>query len=166
MSYEDMSREELESELKELEEELDSVREEKEEWEEKAKRFKADFENYKKEEEDRKEEWKKQAEQKLAEDLISIIDNLERAIASADEETNLLKGVKMVSDQLIETLEKKGLEQINAEGEEFDPEFHKAIDTETHEEHNKVIEQRRKGYMYGDNLLREAEVIVGKKEDQ
>ena len=166
MSYEDMSREELEEELEQLEEDLENAEEEKEEWEEKAKKFKADFENYKKKEKDRKEQWKKQAEQKLAEDLISVIDNLERAIASADEETNLLKGVKMVSDQLIETLEKKGLEQINAEGEEFDPEFHKAIDTETHKEHNKVIEQRRKGYMYDDKLLREAEVIVGKKDEE
>jgi molecular chaperone GrpE len=68
----------------------------------------------------------------------------------------------MVADQLYDKLEKKGLERIDAEGEEFDPKLHKAVDTEQHEEENKVLEQKRKGYMFNDKVLREAEVVVGK----
>lgn len=161
----EVSEDQLVEKIEGLESHIKELEEEKKEWEDKAKRVKADFENYKKKESDRKEKWQRQAEEKLAQDLISVMDNLERAIISAEEETTLLKGVKMVADQLYETLEKKGLQEIDAEGEEFDPQFHKAVDTETHDEHNKVIEQRRKGYMYDDKVIREAEVIVGKKED-
>lgn len=160
-----ISEDQLVEKIEGLESHIEELEEEKKEWENKAKKVKADFENYKKKEDDRKEKWQKQAEEKLAQELISVMDNLERAIISADEDSTLLKGVKMVADQLYETLEKKGLQEIEAEGEEFDPQFHKAVDTETHEEHNKVIEQRRKGYMYGEKVLREAEVVVGKKEE-
>lgn len=138
------------------------LEQERDEWEEKAKKVKADFENYRKKEEERREDWEMEAQRELAEDLVEVIDNLERAIASADEDSGVVQGVKMVADQLYEELEKRGLEKIDAEGEEFDPELHKAVDTREHEEENKVLEQKRKGYMFNDKVLREAEVVVGK----
>lgn len=162
MSYEELSHEQLEEALETLEKETESLREEKEEWEEKAKRVKADFENYKKDEDGRKQRWQKQAERELSEELIEILDNLERAIASANEDSGVVQGVKMVADQLYDKLERKGLQRIDAEGEEFDPELHKAVETEEHEQENKVLEQKRKGYMFDDKVLREAEVVVGK----
>ena len=164
MSYEELSREQLEEALQEIEEELAEVQEERDRKEELAKKVKADFENYKKREEERKDRWAKQAQQKLAEDLIEVLDNLERALLSADEDSTVVQGVKMVADQLYETLEKKGLQKIDAEGEEFDPELHKAVDTEEGE-HNQVLQQKRKGYMFDDQVIREAEVVVGKEEE-
>ncbi|WEL22903.1 nucleotide exchange factor GrpE [Candidatus Nanohalovita haloferacivicina] len=164
MSYEELSREQLEEALQEIEEELAEVQEDRDEKEELAKKVKADFENYKKKEQERKDRWAKQAQQKLAEDLIEVLDNLERAILSADEDSTVVQGVKMVSDQLYETLEKKGLQKIDAEGEEFDPELHKAVETETGQ-HNQVLRQKRKGYMFDDQIIREAEVVVGKEEE-
>ena len=161
--YEDLSREQLEEALKEVETELQEVQEEKENWESKAKKAKADFENYKKKQDERKERWQRRAEEKLAEDMIQIMDNLERAILSAEKDSTLVKGVKMVADQLYEELAKRGLERIEAEGEEFDPTLHKAVDTEEHEDENKVLEQKRKGYMFDDKVLREAEVVVSEK---
>jgi len=163
--YDDLNRDQLEKALAEIEEELEKAESDRNEWENTAKKVKADFENYKKKEKDRKSRWKKEAQRNLAEDLIEVMDNLERAIMSADQETALLKGVKMVADQLYQKLEEKGLERIDAEGEEFDPKLHKAIDTENHEEHNKVLKERRKGYMYENQVIRESEVIVGKKEN-
>lgn len=163
MSYENLSREQLEEALEKLEKDAAELEKEKNEWENKAKKARADFENYKKDEDERKERWKKQAERDLAEELIEVIDNLERAIASADEDSGIVQGVKMVADQLYSKLEKKGLERIDAEGEEFDPKLHKAVDTEEHEEENQVLKQKRKGYMFGDKVLREAEVVVGKE---
>ena len=160
MSYENLSREELIEALQEMEERAIKAEEEASEWEEKAKKAKADFDNYKKNEDERKERHQDQAREKLAEDLISVMDNLERAIMSADEDSTLLKGVKMVSDQLYDTLEKKGLQRIDAEGEEFDPNIHNAVETREHEEERQVLEQKRPGYMYGEKILRPAEVVV------
>ncbi len=165
MKYEDLSREQLEEALQEMEKELKETREEAEEWESKAKKIKADFENYKKDEDDRKEEWQQDAKKELAEEMIEVMDNLERALLTAEEDSSVYQGVKMVADQLYEKLEDEGLQRIDAEGEEFDPKMHKAVDTETHDEHNRIVEQRRKGYMYDDQVLREAEVVVGKSEE-
>jgi molecular chaperone GrpE len=166
MKYEDLSREELEEALEEMERELNKSREEAEEWESKAKKIKADFENYKKDEDDRKDKWQEDAKKELAEEMIEVMDNMERALLTAEEDSSVYQGVKMVADQLYEKLEDEGLQRIDAEGEEFDPRMHKAVDTETHDEHNRIVEQRRKGYMYDDEVLREAEVVVGKKNEE
>ena len=162
MSYEELSEEQKIEALNQVEKELEKAQTEALEWEEKAKKIKADFENYKKEQDKRKKNWQHQAKEELAEEMIEVIDNLERAILSADEDSALLQGVKMVADQLYEKLEDEGLERIDAEGEEFDPNLHKAV--EKKEDGKKVIEEKRKGYMFGDKVLREAEVVVGDEE--
>lgn len=162
MSYEELSKKELIEALQEMEETLAETEEEKNDWENKAKKFKADFENYKKKEPERKQKWQRLAEEKLAEDMIEVMDNLERAIASAKEDSVLLQGVKIVADQLYESLQNRGLERIDAEGQEFDPNYHKAVETQEHDEHNLVLEEKRKGYRFDDKVLREAEVVVGK----
>ncbi|MBY6293994.1 nucleotide exchange factor GrpE [Nanohaloarchaea archaeon H01] len=163
MDYEELSREQLIEALETFEQEKTELEEEKSEWEDKAKKIKADFENYKKDQDERKHRWEKQAQEELAEDLIEVMDNLERAIASADEDSSVVQGVKMVADQLYQELKKRGLEKIEAEGEEFDPEMHKAVETREHEEERKVLEQKRKGYMFDEKVLREAEVVVSER---
>ncbi len=159
MSYEELSEEQKIEALNQMEKELEKAQTEALEWEEKAKKIKADFENYKKKQDERKDKWQHQAKEELAEEMIEVIDNLERAILSADKDSALLQGVKMVADQLYDKLESEGLERIDAEGEEFDPNLHKAV--EKKEDGKKVIEEKRKGYMFGDKVLREAEVVVG-----
>lgn len=165
MSYQDLSREELEEALEQIEQRLESVEEEKNRFEELAKKTKADFENYKKKQDDRKEKWQTEAERKLAKDLISVIDNFERALMAADEDSSIYQGVKMVADQLYETLEKRGLERIDAEGEEFDPRIHNAVETQKHEEENKVLEQKKPGYKHKEKVLRPADVVVSEKDN-
>lgn len=165
MSYKQLSREQLEQALKELETELEKKDEQTKEWRKRAEKVKAEFENYKKREEERKNKWKERAEEDIAEDLIEVIDNLERAIATAEEDSNVIKGVKMVADQLYKSLEKRGLKKIDAEGEEFDPKLHKAVETVSHSKHNEVVEENRKGYMFRDKVLRESEVTVGKEDE-
>lgn len=162
MDYSELSEEKKIEAIKQLEKELEDAQEEASRWEEKAKKIKADFENYKKGQDERKSKWQYRAKEELADELIEVIDNLERAILSADEDSTLLQGVKMVSDQLYEKLESEGLERINAEGEEFDPQLHKAVKKK--DDGKKVIEEKRKGYMFGDKVLREAEVVVGDEE--
>ncbi len=165
MSYEELSQEQVEQALNEMEKLYSRERDRREELEGIVKKVKADFENYKKDESERKEIWRREAQRDLSEDLISVIDNFERALAAADEDSTIYHGVKMVGDELFETLEQKGLKRISAEGEEFDPRLHNAVDTEHHEDEDKVLEQKKPGYKHGEKVLRPADVIVSKKED-
>lgn len=162
MSYEELSRDQLEEALEEMERRALEA----DEWESRAKKFKADLENYRKEEPERKQRWQRKAKEELASELIEVMDNLERAIASATEDSALLQGVKMVADQLYERLEKHGLQRIDAEGEEFDPSYHKAVETREHDSDGEVLEQKRPGYRFDDKVLREAEVVVGEEKSQ
>ena len=163
MDYQELSREELIEALEQMEQQLKEVEEERDEFEELAKKTKADFENYRKKQDERKDKWQTEAERKLAEDLISVIDNFERALMAADEDSSIYQGVKMVADQLYGTLEKRGLERIDAEGEEFDPRIHNAVETQEHEDENKVLKQKKPGYKHKDKVLRPAEVVVSEK---
>lgn len=166
MSYEELSREELVEALEQMERRAEKMEEEKEEFEDLAKKNKADFENYKRKQDERREKWQTEAERELAEELISVIDNFERALMAADQDSEIYQGVKMVADQLYETLEKRGLERIDAEGEEFDPRIHNAVETQEHKEDNKVLEQKKPGYRHKDKVLRPAEVVVSEKNEE
>lgn len=167
MSYEDLSREQLVEALEEMEENFEQERSERKRFEELAKKTKADFENFKKKQDERKERWQEKAKEELAEDLIEVIDNLERALMAAEEETAVVKGVEMVNEQLYNTLNREGLKIIEI-GEEFNPEVHKAVETQEHEEHEPktILEQKRKGYRFKDRILRPAEVVVTEKPDE
>jgi molecular chaperone GrpE len=83
---------------------------------------------------------------------------------AADEETTVVQGVEMVNEQLYDKLNREGLEIIETE-EKFDPEVHKAVDTREHEEHEPktILEEKRKGYRYGEKVLRPAEVVVAEE---
>jgi molecular chaperone GrpE len=165
MSYQDLSREKLIEALETMEQQIEVLEEEKQEFENLAKKNKADFENYKKKQDERKEKWQTEAERNLSKDLISVIDNFERALMAADEDSSIYQGVKMVADQLYDTLEKRGLERINAEGQEFDPRIHNAVETQEHENENRVLEQKKPGYKHKEKVLRPADVVVSESSD-
>ena len=104
--------------------------------------------------------------------FLEVLDNLDRAIeASRDASTdnpgvlNLLKGVKMVRQQFLTTLQSYGVERIEASGELFDPNFHDALSTVLVNEadrENVVIDIVKPGYQVNDEVLRPATVTVGK----
>ena len=167
MSYEDLSREQLVEALEEMEENFEQERSERKRFEELAKKTKANFENFKKKQDERKNRWQEKAKEDLAEDLIEVIDNLERALMAADEETAVVKGVEMVNEQLYNTLNREGLKIIEI-GEEFNPEVHKAVETREHEEHEPktILEEKRKGYRFGEKILRPAEVVVTEESEE
>lgn len=164
MDFDDMEKEKLEEVITELENQLMELEEEKEEWKRKAKKIKADFENYKKKESERKENWQDQARKEMGSNVIEALDHLERAMMMADEDSQMLEGVEMVAEQLYSKLENEGIKQIEGKGKEFDPTVHKAV--EKRDKGNKVIEEKRKGYLFKDKVLREAEVVVGSEETE
>lgn len=100
--------------------------------------------------------------QNFAMEMLSVIDNLERAMDSAEKDTSLYTGIYMVHQQLLNALNKEGVEVIDALGAKFDPNYHHAIMTEAKEgvESNIVIEVLQKGYKLKDRILRAALVKV------
>lgn len=130
-------------------------------------RLQADFNNFKRRTEKEKENSYQYAVQDIVTSLLPIIDNFDRALKINIEEStleSLYKGVEMVYKQLIEVLEAKGLEEIKALGEAFDPNYHHAVAQEENDdyEENKIIEVFLKGYKIKDKVIRPSMVKVSK----
>jgi molecular chaperone GrpE len=127
----------------------------------------AEFENYRKRVEKERRETIENAAADLIEELLPVIDNLERALEAdvTDEGVeSYRKGVEIIHKQLIDLLRKRGVTPIDALGADFDPHFHQAVAHEPSAGHREgeVIEEFRRGYMLGDRLLRPAMVKVAK----
>ncbi|MEX2415508.1 MAG: nucleotide exchange factor GrpE [Paenibacillaceae bacterium] len=128
-------------------------------------RVQADFDNFRRRSRQEKEEFAKYASSKLIEQLLPVLDNFERALATGRETTDtesLLKGVDMIFRLLSQVLEQEGLKPIEAVGQPFDPEFHQAIMQVESAEHveGTIVEEIQKGYNLKDKILRPAMVKV------
>jgi len=161
------SREELADRVEELESEVEQLEEERDNFEERMLRAAADLENFRKRSEREKDEIRKYGSKDLVEDLLETIDNLERALehsGSGGENENIIEGVEMVLRQIHNALGTHGIKAFEAEGKNFDPEYHEAIQQVETSEHESgtILEQHQKGYMIHDRLLRPAVVSVAK----
>ncbi|KWZ78498.1 nucleotide exchange factor GrpE [Anaerococcus tetradius] len=132
------------------------------EYQERYQRLMADFDNYKKREEANKADFKKFASSSLVEKLLPVIDNLDRALAKADENDAFVEGVVMTRKELLKVLANEGLEEIPSDGCEFDHNIHQAVLAEDSDEveSNHIIETFQKGYKLNGRLLRPAMVKV------
>ncbi len=106
----------------------------------------------------------KYANESLILDILPIVDNFERALSSFKEESNEKKGIVMIYNSLINTLEKFEVKEIDAQGKEFDPSYHQAVmqEEDKTKESNVIIEVMQKGYTYKDKVIRPAMVKVNK----
>lgn len=124
----------------------------------------AEFDNYKKRTSREKEDFYKSAVCETVAPLLPVLDNLERAVAAAEdsgESGSVLDGVKMVKKQFEDALKSIGVEPIEAVGEQFDPEKHNAVMTaDSDEDENTVLEEFQKGYIYRDKVVRHSMVKV------
>ncbi len=131
-------------------------------------RAKAEVENMRRRSEQEIDKARKYALNKFAEELLPVIDNLERAIQAADTENEAIKpiieGVELTHKTFISTIEKFGLKEINPEGEAFNPEFHQAMSIQESPEHesNTVMFVMQKGYELNGRVVRPAMVMVAK----
>ena len=134
-----------------------------EETDDRLLRLAADFENYKKRAAREREQYIALANERIVKDLLPILDDLERALASAEqhEEAQLEEGVRLVHRSLASLLERNGLTQIGTEGK-FDPHVHEALLSQPAEEKESgdVVDVIQKGYKIGDRVVRPARVIV------
>lgn len=145
-------------------------------WEEEANRYKdlyirgaAELENVTKRLTREKENIIKFANEKVIADLLPVIDNLDRAVEhgenNAGDQEGLFEGVKMTLQVFTALLEKFGVRQVSALGEEFDPNFHEAVlqEENSNVENNTILKEVQKGYLLRDRLIRPAMVVVSKK---
>ena len=141
----------LEEQAKKSEEYLDHL-----------KRNMAEFDNYKKRMAKEKENMYISIVADFIAEILPIMDNFEKAINAESTDESFKDGIHMIYDQLKEMLDKTGLEEIECQGQDFDPNLHEAVmhvEDENYAE-KQVVEVFRKGYRLGDKIIRHAMVKV------
>ncbi|MEK7817129.1 MAG: nucleotide exchange factor GrpE [Actinomycetota bacterium] len=142
----------------------DEVLRERDEYLESLQRLKAEFENFRKRVARENRELSQRASQEVINEVLPVLDNFERALKAVAEhdEQVLGEGVELVYNQLRDVLNRRGLCEIEAEGEDFDPSRHEAVLCKPSPEHveGKVIEVLEKGYQVDDRVVRPAKVVV------
>lgn len=177
--YKLMIKEEIIRKLIEKEEELKNVKEElldimeivqekdnfSKEYMGRLERLQADFENYKKRQEKKQKEFIEFANEELLNDLLSVVDNLERALDSTENEKNtkaIKEGIENTLKGFYNILKKEGVMPMKSVGHRFDPYRHEAVmktETDKHSE-DIVTEEFQKGYYIKSKVLRPAMVKV------
>lgn len=128
-------------------------------------RLAADFDNYRKRQAQEREDLLKYGAESALKKLIEVLDNFERgekALANVEDCQQVKDSFNLVHNQTIEALAKLGLEAIEAEGQQFDPNFHEAVMQTPTNEHpeNTIINELQKGYKIGGKVLRPSLVNV------
>jgi len=125
-------------------------------------RLMADFQNFRRRTEKEKNDIYAFANEKIVSELLNVIDNFERALAMAEEGDGFAEGIRLIFKQLQGVLEKSGVAEIEALGQDFDPNFHNAVMMEDSSEYEsgKVTEVLQKGYMLNNRVIRPSMVKV------
>jgi molecular chaperone GrpE len=152
----------------EFEERLAKAEDEARDYHDRMLRMAAELENFKKRSTRELEDLKKYATENLIRQLLTVVDNLERAIESASPEgenqQSVVDGIVLTLTEIQKILEQQHVSPIQALGEPFDPAFHQAMSQEesAEQEPNTVVQEFQKGYMIYDRLLRPSMVVVSK----
>ena len=125
-------------------------------------RLAADFQNYKRRVEKEKSDIYQYANEKIALDIIEVMDNFDRALAHESTDTQFAEGVTLIYKQLKGLLDKHNIIEIPAVGHEFDPNFHNAVMTEDNPDFESgfVTEAFQKGYTLNGKVIRPSMVKV------
>jgi molecular chaperone GrpE len=154
----------------EPEDELTAARRERDEYLDLARRTQADFENYRKRAARDAAAAGERAKSGLVRELLPVVDNLERALDSANAESgdgerpeeHLADGIRLVHSELVAVLARNGVERFDPRGERFDPDVHEALSMrdEDGSEPGTVLDVVEKGYRLNGTVLRPARVVV------
>ena len=125
----------------------------------------AEFENFRKRSEKEKSQMFEIGAKDVVEKILPVVDNFERGLATVseeDKENAFVQGMEQIYRQFITALEAAGVKAIEAEGREFDPNFHNAVMHEDDDSmgENMVAQELQKGYMYRDSVVRHSMVKV------
>ncbi|MDF7799711.1 nucleotide exchange factor GrpE [Pontiellaceae bacterium B1224] len=144
---------------------IQAVEEEEEGLRDQFVRLQADFANFRNRTQRERIELYQRANEDLLLEILPVLDHYELGLQTAEQhnaDKAVVDGFKMVYDQFQNVLKKFNLEPIEAVGQEFDPHKHEALTHMPSEEYAAEIcsNQVRRGYMFGDKLLRAAQVVV------
>jgi molecular chaperone GrpE len=158
---------ELQQLLSQHEEQIEKLRSDNTSLRDLALRARAELDNARKRLEREKAETVKYANERLVRQLLEVLDNLERALGSVedDEATRPMReGIRMVLQQFMGILTANGLEVVHPEGETFDPHFHEAVAAEERDDvpDQQVIDTLQKGYVLRGRVVRPAMVRVAR----
>jgi len=164
----ELGQEDIGADTETLQDELDVAEETEEqkagdeELNTKYLRLAADFQNFRRRVEKEKNDIYAFANERIMVELLNVIDNFDRALAVDTVDTGMKEGMAMILKQLINVLEKSGLEEIQAEGKDFDPNYHHAVQTENSETYStgQISKVLQKGYMLNKKVIRPTMVIV------
>lgn len=153
-----------ESQEKAVSEEQDGVSSEINDLQTKLVRLQADFQNYKKRVEKEKDDLVSIGVVSIANEIFPVIDNFERALEHEGDSASFKEGMELIYEGLKNALKAKGIVELKALGEDFNPDFHQAVSMGHNDEYkeNQVIEVLLKGYEYNGKVIRHAMVIVNK----
>ncbi len=158
--------EEVTSSDTEIEDKIAELEQKLEEQEDQNLRLQAEIQNMRRRNQKEREIATRYRSQDLAKEILPVIDNLERALeteATDEASKNLKQGINMVLDSFYKALEHAGVEEVEAEGQPFDPNFHEAyaqVPAEEGQESGMVAQVFEKGYKLHDRVLRAAKVTV------
>ena len=155
----------LAAEVAELKAELARTREQAEERMNAWRRAQADYENLTRRSAAEVNERSAQATGTLLMEFLPIVDNFERAFRADRHEAPdaWAEGIQLIEKEVVQFLERLGVQPIATEGQVFDPNYHEAV-SQAPGPDNEVVEQVRKGYLLGARVLRPAMVVVGQGE--
>ncbi len=141
---------------------IDPKQQELDELNDRYKRVLAEFENYKKRSGKERETLYNSLLGDIVEVFLPIVDNLENAVKAETQDTEYKKGVELVLKQFKDILKTKGVEEIPALGETFDPSLHEAVSTIQDQEKGtqEIVQEYRKGYKLGTRVIRHSMVVV------
>jgi molecular chaperone GrpE len=130
-------------------------------------RLSAEFDNYRKRKQREIDEFRKFANETVFKQFLSVVDNLERAIVSAEtnkDPDSLLEGVKMTHKEILKVFQDFNVKTVKAENQSFDPNFHQAVTQKETDEvpENTITDVLQTGYLLHDRLIRPAMVVVSK----
>jgi molecular chaperone GrpE len=129
-----------------------------------ARRLQADFDNFRRRTEKENEEFRKFAIWGMAGSLLTIVDDMDRALGTAEEETKLVSGIRGIRQNLMKILEENGLREIPTDCK-FDPNLHEALCTVEADTDGDIAEVFQKGYRLNDKVIRYPKVKVTKKKE-
>lgn len=161
----------LQQQLEELQRELDMLREQNQELNDQYLRALADMENARRRHRQELADRQQFANERLLNDLLPVLDNLERALGAASNSQDsggLKEGVQLTARQFLAVLMSYGISPIEAVGQPFDPSLHEAVgqmETDEHPEGVIAVELQR-GYVLNGRTLRPSRVMVAKKKTE
>ena len=141
---------------------IDSKQQELDELNDRYKRILAEFENFKKRSGKERETLYNSILSDIVEVFLPVVDNLENALKIETQDIEYKKGVELVLKQFKDILKSKGVEEIPAIGETFDPSLHEAVSSiqDPDKMEKEIVQEYRKGYKIGSRVIRHSMVVV------